>query len=332
MTLWDGTRALVGDGETELALDQLEVFLKGRIEGRLAVRVRPLLDEVIMLRGRGRRLSARIRQNTLTASEAEAERARADQSILALISEIERMDLLRPPAASIRIPEEIVAEKLMGPESHLRSTGWLAEGLRIASAVCRLNNGRVLGTGFRCRDDLLITNHHVISANQDALSFRAEFFFEEGPTGALQAPFVVMLDPDRMFWTDERLDVTIVGLSRIDRGDIAIVPLLPDVSAKVRDHVSIVQHPSGGPKQIAVTNNQILNFYDPYVQYLTDTLPGSSGSPVFVDTWKVLAIHHAGGNMRKSSQGDVIFANEGIMVSSLFTNAGFRGAYMGTAA
>jgi V8-like Glu-specific endopeptidase len=294
--------------------------------------VRLLLDEVLMLRGRGRRLAAKVRQSTVTASEAEAERARRDQSVLALISEIERMDLLRPPAVSIRVPEEIVAEKLMGTESHLRSTGWLAEGLRIASAICRLNNGRFLGTGFRCRDDLLITNHHVIGTKQDASSFRAEFFFEEGPTGALQAPFVVTLEPDRLFWTDERLDVTIVGLARIDRADIAVVPLLPDVSAKVRDHVSIVQHPSGGPKQIAVTNNQILNFYAPYVQYLTDTLPGSSGSPVFVDSWKVLAIHHAGGNMRKNSQGEVVFANEGIMVSSLYADAGFRSAYMGTAA
>jgi V8-like Glu-specific endopeptidase len=332
MTLWDGVRALVGDDETEPALDQLEVFLKGRTEGGSAARVRQLLDEVVMLRARVRRLAAKIRQNVVTASEAEAERARQDRSILALISEIERMDLLRPPAASIRVPEEIVAEKLMGAESQLRSTGWLAEGLRIASAVCRLNNGRVLGTGFRCRDDLLITNHHVIGASEDARSFRAEFFFEEGPNGALLAPFVVALEPDRLFWTDERLDVTIVGLSGIDRADIAVVPLLPDASAKVRDHVSIVQHPSGGPKQIAVTNNQILNFYDPYVQYLTDTLPGSSGAPVFLDSWKVLAIHHAGGNVRKSAQGDVIFANEGIMVSSLFTDAGFRSVYLGNAA
>lgn len=327
MTLWDGARALVGDGETELALDQLEVFLKGRLEGTSAGGVRLLLDEVLMLRGRGRRLAAKVRQNTVTASEAEAERARRDQSILALISEIERMDLLRPPAVSIRVPEEIVAEKLMGTESHLRSIGWLAEGLRIASAICRLNNGRILGTGFRCRDDLLITNHHVISNKRDALSFRAEFFFEEGPTGVLKAPFVVKLDPNRVFWTDHRLDVTIVGLPEIDRGDIAVIPLSPDVSAKVHDHVSIIQHPSGGPKQIAVTNNQIINLYNPYVQYLTDTLPGSSGSPVFVDSWQVLAIHHAGGNVRKNSRGDIIFANEGVLIESLFSNAEFYASY-----
>jgi V8-like Glu-specific endopeptidase len=35
------------------------------------------------------------------------------------------------------------------------------------------------------------------------------------------------------------------------------------------------------------------------VQYLTDTLPGSSGSPVFDADWNVVALHHSGGWLKE---------------------------------
>ena len=75
--------------------------------------------------------------------------------------------------------------------------------------------------------------------------------------------------------------------------------------------------PLGGPKQIALTSNQVINIYDHRVQYVTDTLPGSSGAPVFNAGWEVVAVHHAGGQLLKSPAGDRVFANEGISVSSL---------------
>jgi V8-like Glu-specific endopeptidase len=151
----------------------------------------------------------------------------------------------------------------------------------------------------------------------------------ENAAGALQVPRTVALDPKRCFWTSEKLDVTLVGLAPISPDDIAVVPLAAGTAAKVGDHVSIIQHPNGGPKQIAVTNNRILNIYDHRVQYLTDTLPGSSGSPVFLGSWQVLAIHHAGGNVRRNARGDVIFANEGILISAMFSDSGFLAAFKG---
>lgn len=329
MTVWDEGRALVGEGEGEAALDLVESFLKGRVEGTQASRVRSLLQTVIMVQAQGRRLADRARRGTLSPSDAEVERARRDEAILGLIDEIARMDQSRPPTVSVELSDRTVNEKLMGTESNLRSTGWLGEGLRLAGAVCRLVGGKTLGTGFRCRQDLILTNHHVIGTFEAAKSFRAEFAFEENAAGALQAPRTVALDPQRCFWTSEKLDVTLVGLAPISPDDIAVVPLAAETVAKVGDHVSIIQHPNGGPKQIAVTNNRILNIYDHRVQYLTDTLPGSSGSPVFLNSWQVLAIHHAGGNVRRNARGDVIFANEGILISAIFSDTGFLAAYEG---
>jgi V8-like Glu-specific endopeptidase len=93
--------------------------------------------------------------------------------------------------------------------------------------------------------------------------------------------------------------------------------LAPAASPKAGDHVTIIQHPQGGPKQIALTANQVVNVYQHWLQYSTDTLPGSSGSPVFNDDWKVVAIHHAGGELVANARGDKMFANQGILLSSI---------------
>jgi V8-like Glu-specific endopeptidase len=328
MALWDDARSLIGDGEAEAALDLMEAFLRGRVGGPLAQRVRPLLDTVVLLRAQGRRLETNLLQGTLTAADYRVEKTRRDQAILGLTREVERVDNLPPPILVNELPDQVVSEKLMSSESQLRSTGWLAEGLRLASAVCRLTNGVILGSGFRCRPDAVITNHHVVGGKEAATKFRAEFFFEEDAARNLRVPISVTLAPEKLFWTSDKLDVTIVGLGIVPSQDIGVIPLSADLSAEVNDRVSIIQHPSGGPKQIAVTNNRIVNIFHPYIQYVTDTLPGSSGSPVLLDSWQVVAIHHAGGNMRKNASGDVIFANEGVLIRALFANAGFLQAYL----
>jgi endonuclease G len=243
MTVWDEGRVLVSEGESQTALDLVEAFLKGGSKGARAGRARTLLEDVVMLRARSRRLADKVRRGTLTASETDVERARIDQAILGLVDEIERMDQLRPPTVSISLSDESMNEKLMGSESHLRSTGRLGEGLRLATAVCRLASSQTLGTGFRCRKDLILTNHHVIQTREAANSFRAEFLFEENAAGAMQVPLTIGLEPQRLFWTSKSLDVTLVGLSQISSDDIAVIPLTQSVAASVGDHVSIIQHP-----------------------------------------------------------------------------------------
>ena len=55
------------------------------------------------------------------------------------------------------------------------------------------------------------------------------------------------------------------------------------------------------------------------VHYRTPTEPGSSGSPVFNSVWKVIAIHHAGGEAmpRLNGQPGTYAANEGIRIDFL---------------
>ena len=51
--------------------------------------------------------------------------------------------------------------------------------------------------------------------------------------------------------------------------------------------MSIIQHPSGERKQLALRENQVVDVLDNFVHYRTDTSPGFSGSPVFNDQWEI---------------------------------------------
>src|SRR4051794_13612949 len=100
------------------------------------------------------------------------------------------------------------------------------------------------------------------------------------------------------------------GLGKLD---------LAEIEVKVDDYVNIIQHPGGLPKQIALYHNLVVFVGGDRVQYLTDTLPGSSGSPVFDSRWRVVALHHKGGNVTEpgAKRKRVFFRNEGIHVRAL---------------
>lgn len=62
------------------------------------------------------------------------------------------------------------------------------------------------------------------------------------------------------------------------------------------EFVTIIQHPSGAHKQIALRENEVVKKEEqrPVLVYRTDTAPGSSGAPCFNDQWQVVALHSRG--------------------------------------
>jgi V8-like Glu-specific endopeptidase len=134
------------------------------------------------------------------------------------------------------------------------------------------------------------------------------------------------LDPGTLFRTSPALDYTVVAVrpdpARPPLEGWGVLHLNPNADPGPSEHVVIVQHPNGGPKQIVLTANAVLQVKPPYLHYSTDTMPGSSGSPVFNDMWQVIALHHAEGPLVKMPGGGVRYSNEGMLLSAIKPDLG----------
>jgi hypothetical protein len=216
-------------------------------------------------------------------------------------------------------------EKITGKQSTLLPIAFLEMGLQRAKAIARMDLAeRGKGSGFLIGDDLLLTNHHVLEDKAQAQAAIAQFNYEQ-TLGGLAASFdEYYLDPDGLFHTSADDDWTAVKVKPKD-GELAgkkwSTLKLSEQDPKIDDFTIIIQHPSGGPKQIALYHN-VIAFIDPtkrVVQYLTDTEPGSSGSPVFDTNWNVIALHHSGGWLREPGNDpkQTFYRNEGIHVNTV---------------
>ena len=162
---------------------------------------------------------------------------------------------------------------------------------------------------------------------------------------------VYNLMPSSLFVTDASLDVSFVELAprALDGTPLSEFGFLPLIARSGKgldgEWVSMVQHPGGQPKQIAIRDSQILALsaedvegidLDKFIHYSTDSEPGSSGAPVLNDQWQVLALHHKAvpdydtkrrrlardgktvwtPNMGEKEKGWV--ANQGVRVSAIY--------------
>jgi V8-like Glu-specific endopeptidase len=231
---------------------------------------------------------------------------------------------VEPPAPSSTITpapqEETRLEKLMGSRSTLLPISFLEHGLTRARAVVRIvTPGGGLGTGFLIDRNYIVTNNHVIKTHDAARLTKVQFNYQK-TADDLDASFEELtLDPDAGFLTSidpdhpdrKDLDFTIVKVQGDPNARYGALTF-GTAGVQKEDFVNIIQHPAGGPKQIALYHNVVTAVGERVIQYLTDTLPGSSGSPVFNSVWEVVALHHAGGNLSDPELGQTVFRNEGI--------------------
>jgi endonuclease G len=215
--------------------------------------------------------------------------------------------------------------KIIGTEDFL-GVGYLEAGVVAARGVGRVvirENGQLAGygTGSLVSPVLLLTNHHVLPSAEVAEGSSVEFSYEDGSDGQPLTPLSFDLDPGRFFLADEELDFALVAVHATPKelADFGYNRLLEeDGEGAVGDFVTIVQHPRGEKKQIALRENRIVDVLDSFLHYEADTEPGSSGSPVFDDQWNVVSLHHA--SVRAPDHTELGgFVNEGIRVSGLRT-------------
>jgi endonuclease G, mitochondrial len=247
-------------------------------------------------------------------------------------------------------------ERILG-RSDLCSINFLARGIRAGSAVARVRvraedgSGEWFATGFLVAPGLLLTNNHVIPHGDAAALAVVEFNFEQDINGVERPRHVFNLMPSRLFFTDASLDLTFVevaprAFNGMPLSEFEFLPLIDGSGKGLNgEWVTMIQHPGGQPKQIAIRDSRITTpnpedfpsgEFIRFIHYTTDSEPGSSGAPVVNDQWQVVALHHKavpdfnqkgdrlardGKTVWTEAMGDEEkgwVANEGIRVSAIF--------------
>lgn len=189
----------------------------------------------------------------------------------------------------------------------LVDVNYLTRALRASKAVCRViirdQNFRERGSasGFKVSPTLLLTNHHVFQDAETAANSLIEFDFELDMQGNPRNTTRFQLAPERLFINNEGLDYALVAINPtpvFGSGQLSDYGFL-QMSNKIGkinrgEFATIIQHPAGQPKQIALRENEVINIEKDQLLYQSDTAPGSSGSPVFNDSWQVVALHTSG--------------------------------------
>jgi endonuclease G, mitochondrial len=216
-------------------------------------------------------------------------------------------------------------ERIVG-DSNLYQINYLSRGERASKAVGRVNViskfGLSLGsgTGFLIAPGLLITNNHVLKQADMVQKSYVVFEFEYDAENQLKSTSLFRFTKD-LFFTSKELDFSIVSVSsKSDSGrdlsEFGYLHLL-EQSGKALPHefVSIIQHPGGATKQLALRDSEILGRIEQYLYYTTDTNPGSSGAPVLNDEWFPVALHHR--SVPDFDKPNSFVANRGIRISSI---------------
>ncbi|REJ88919.1 MAG: serine protease [Planctomycetota bacterium] len=231
-------------------------------------------------------------------------------------------------------------ERIIGP-SDLLPAHFLSVGVIRQAPVARIRlksphatpfgvlpAGSGWGTAFLISEDLLLTNNHVI-ANEAFASTKSkvQFNFQIDLEGAPLQVDEYDLDPDAGFYTNPRLDFTVVRVKSKSPSDVhpeshAVAPgthwgfieLSESVVFAEGQPVNVIQHPAGRYKEVALQKNEITDISNTVIRYRTDTEPGSSGSPVFDNHWELVALHHSAGE--RSAEG-VWLSNEGIRIDRI---------------
>ncbi|WZO98507.1 serine protease [Isosphaeraceae bacterium EP7] len=204
--------------------------------------------------------------------------------------------------------------------SNLVPFDFLRQGDRVGRAVVKLEReDGATGTGFLVAPDILLTNHHVLPNAATALSSYALANYERTPPDdAWGRSVVAPLEPQRLFVTNSDLDFTFCGVANLEF--LGVIPVdRNSLDIARHERVNIIQHPRGRPKEIALQDNEVVRADHLVVQYSCDTEPGSSGSPVFNNRWRLVAMHHASVPITAGGgdEGHGRYLNEGIRMSAI---------------
>lgn len=217
--------------------------------------------------------------------------------------------------------------------STLLPVSFLDLGVIRSKAVAKVEikigtQGYNVGTGFLCKiedfeDLFFLTNYHVINDKRWISNTKIIFNYEMDINGDSKASKSFKIDEHGPWYTSP-ITENDVCIFKLDASEEELIDFqyltLKKTEVSRNDFVNIIQHPGGDMKQISIYHNIVTNIDENRVQYLTDTLKGSSGSPVFNSNWDVVALHHSGGLKQQNEPelpSGIKSRNEGIHINKI---------------
>lgn len=209
----------------------------------------------------------------------------------------------------------VVVEGVFGL-NNLRHIFTLQQALVLQRSVCRLSMGP--GTGFLISPNLIMTNNHILPNIEAARNCIARFNFQLALGFVAEPVEEFQLEPDGFFLTNPQHDFT-VCMVKGDPGKKWGHLALRRASPQVGSAAFLIQHPSGGHKKISLGDNEIKAIVDldTRLHYLTDTMPGSSGSPILDDSMMLIGLHRAS---KLTADLSGYFCNEGVNINTIIDN------------
>ncbi len=217
-----------------------------------------------------------------------------------------RAAMTQDPQAGIALlrAADLGKERILNDINDMVSVEFFERGIEAAMSVGRVDVGGSSGTGFLVGNNILLTNHHVLPTAEDATLATLELDAEENRFGAPKRPQAFRFAPQDFWATSKELDFSFVAVepTSIEGTPLAAYGWHPLIAGegkiRVGEGVSIIQHPGGQVKMVAVHNARLIQLRngvedEAFCFYTCDTERGSSGSPVLNSNWEVIALHHS---------------------------------------
>ena len=231
----------------------------------------------------------------------------------------QKYDLTQKP------PEKPALEALVARQSRFVDYGrFLSRFRALGHRICRVETPQMLGTGFLIGPDRVLTNFHVIEADEKSNTIAQTAcrfdYYEDGDAAAAgrapSGPTACRLASGQPLATSRysESDTSGQGEPTADELDYALLQLADRIGERptgdgdqrgwfslqterpllaLHDFAIVPQHPEG--RRLEVALGTVLNFSSlgTRVRYDTSTSVGSSGAPCLTVDLEIFGLHHA---------------------------------------